>query len=41
MYEKIFKSEFKWFINGEQFPNITIETIPLGEIRVIEIRNLR
>ena len=30
----------KWFINGEQFPNITIETIPLGEIRVIEIRNL-
>ena len=30
----------QWFINGEQFPNITIETIPLGQTRVIEVRNL-
>lgn len=29
-----------WFINGEQYPNVTIETIPLGSSRVLEIRNL-
>jgi FtsP/CotA-like multicopper oxidase with cupredoxin domain len=30
----------EWTINGERFPDITIETVPLGETRVIEIRNL-
>ena len=30
----------EWYINGEQFPNVTIETIPAGAPRVLEFRNL-
>ena len=30
----------QWLINGEEFPNITIEEVPAGESRIIEIRNL-
>jgi FtsP/CotA-like multicopper oxidase with cupredoxin domain len=30
----------KWFINGEQFPRVTIETAPLGATRIVEVRNL-
>jgi FtsP/CotA-like multicopper oxidase with cupredoxin domain len=30
----------QWFINGEKFPNITIERIELGSTKVIEVRNL-
>jgi FtsP/CotA-like multicopper oxidase with cupredoxin domain len=29
-----------WRINGEAFPNVTIETVPAGEARIIEVRNL-
>jgi len=29
-----------WLINGEQFPDVTIETLPLGSDAVIEVRNL-
>jgi FtsP/CotA-like multicopper oxidase with cupredoxin domain len=29
-----------WRINGEAFPDVTIETIPAGERRIIEVRNL-
>ena len=30
----------EWFINGEQFPEITIEELSLGDEVVIEVRNL-
>lgn len=30
----------QWRINGEAFPDVTIETLPAGEPAVIEIRNL-
>lgn len=30
----------EWYINGEQFPNVTIETVPAGEPRILEVRNL-
>jgi len=30
----------KWLINGESFPDVTIEEIPLGATRIIEVRNL-
>lgn len=30
----------RWLINGEAFPNVTIEELPLGEGAVIEVRNL-
>lgn len=30
----------EWFINGEQFPDVTIERLPLGADAVIEVRNL-
>ena len=29
-----------WRINGEKFPNITIEEIPLGSTAIVEVRNL-
>lgn len=29
-----------WFINGERFPDVTVPEIPLGQPRVIEVRNL-
>lgn len=29
-----------WLINGERFPDVTIEAIPLGATRIIEVRNL-
>lgn len=29
-----------WMINGEVFPDVTIEEIPLGETAIIELRNL-
>jgi FtsP/CotA-like multicopper oxidase with cupredoxin domain len=29
-----------WTINGEQFPDITIETITLGEWSILELRNI-
>ena len=29
-----------WVINGERFPNVTIHTIPAGQPRIIEVRNL-
>jgi FtsP/CotA-like multicopper oxidase with cupredoxin domain len=30
----------KWTINGELFPDITMETLPLGQWSVIELRNI-
>jgi len=30
----------EWFINGEQFPDVTIQSLPLGADAVIEVRNL-
>jgi FtsP/CotA-like multicopper oxidase with cupredoxin domain len=30
----------QWLINGEMFPDVTIETLPLGDEAVIEVRNL-
>ncbi len=30
----------EWFINGEQFPEVTVESLPLGADAVIEVRNL-
>jgi FtsP/CotA-like multicopper oxidase with cupredoxin domain len=30
----------EWLINGEKFPEVTIEAVPFGEERVIEVRNL-
>lgn len=30
----------QWFINGEQFPDITIESLPLGADVVVELRNV-
>jgi FtsP/CotA-like multicopper oxidase with cupredoxin domain len=30
----------QWLINGEKFPDITIETLSLGEEAIIEVRNL-
>jgi FtsP/CotA-like multicopper oxidase with cupredoxin domain len=30
----------EWTINGEVFPDITIETLPLGEWALIELRNI-
>jgi FtsP/CotA-like multicopper oxidase with cupredoxin domain len=29
-----------WTINGEEFPDITIETLPLGQWAIIELRNI-
>ncbi len=29
-----------WLINGERFPDVTIETIPFGSEAIIEVRNL-
>lgn len=29
-----------WLINGERFPNVTIESLPVGQGAVIEVRNL-
>jgi len=29
-----------WMINGEQFPEVTVETLPLNEEAIIEVRNL-
>ena len=29
-----------WFINGETFPDVTIEEIPVGQPTVVEVRNL-
>jgi FtsP/CotA-like multicopper oxidase with cupredoxin domain len=30
----------KWLINGESFPDVTVEEVPLGAARIIEVRNL-
>ncbi|HIA02821.1 MAG TPA: hypothetical protein EYN66_13085, partial [Myxococcales bacterium] len=30
----------KWLINGESFPDVTVEEVPLGAERIIEVRNL-
>jgi FtsP/CotA-like multicopper oxidase with cupredoxin domain len=30
----------EWFINGEQFPDVTVQSLPLGTDAVIEVRNL-
>ncbi len=30
----------QWFINGEQFPDVTIESLPLGADAIVEVRNL-
>ncbi len=30
----------RWLINGEEFPNITPYSVPKGEVRIIEVRNL-
>lgn len=30
----------RWLINGETFPNVTIERIPLGSEAIVEIRNV-
>ena len=30
----------RWLINGEEFPNITPYSVPKGEARIIEVRNL-
>ncbi|MFT7622995.1 MAG: FtsP/CotA-like multicopper oxidase with cupredoxin domain, partial [Myxococcota bacterium] len=32
--------EGRWLINGETFPDVTIETIALGQQAIIEVRNL-
>jgi len=29
-----------WMINGERFPNVTIHELPVGQPRIIEVRNL-
>ena len=29
-----------WFINGEQFPNVTVESVALGSTAIVEVRNL-
>ncbi len=29
-----------WFINGERFPNVTVESLPIQQDSVIEVRNL-
>lgn len=29
-----------WMINGERFPNVTIETIPLGGAAIVDVTNL-
>lgn len=30
----------QWLINGEEYPDVTVEEVPAGESRIIEIRNL-
>jgi FtsP/CotA-like multicopper oxidase with cupredoxin domain len=30
----------EWFINGEQFPNVTVEELALNDVAIIEVRNL-
>lgn len=30
----------RWVINGETFPNVTIEEVALGEVVIVEVRNL-
>lgn len=30
----------QWMINGERFPNVTIESIPLGEVAIVDVLNL-
>ncbi len=30
----------EWFINGEQFPDVTIQSLPLGADAILEVRNL-
>jgi FtsP/CotA-like multicopper oxidase with cupredoxin domain len=30
----------EWLINGERFPEVTIEEVPLGSTQIIEVRNL-
>ncbi len=29
-----------WMINGERFPNVTIETIPFGQVGIVDVVNL-
>jgi FtsP/CotA-like multicopper oxidase with cupredoxin domain len=30
----------QWFVNGEQYPDVTVEELALGEAAVVELRNL-
>jgi len=30
----------RWFINGERFPDVTIEEVPLDSVQIIELRNV-
>ncbi len=32
--------ETDWYINGERFPDVTVESLPIDEPSVIEVRNL-